>query len=497
LDEEKEGKFMGIKERGKLGIIVIFLLALLVRLYFIFVVTEPDNPGAGVFVDTYHRWQIAYLTREIGWPKEHRLWDLRGFEYVWGVLHPILLNLLFSLTGRIDIWLSRVLSALAGSSIAVLFYLFGKRFFNFWTGLTAGLFVALFPLLVLVDVSGSVEPLGFFLLLAAVWFWPKRPFLTGFLLALAAMTRIEAWILAMGFLVGLLLFKFPLEKWVISFLGFLLPMVIYMRHLAVKTGSAIYPLREYFLGLTQGKWGGGEGFVFTFDLLLILLLVIPMLGLIWLWWKKPSFAPFFLLGFGGLGLNSLFLSGFRYYINALWGMRFVFFPVLFLGFLASVILFWCLPRVLGERGQRIRYYLLVFWLVLLALSQILWQPIMPKFNQTSKAWQGMRQVGEKFGKAYGGEGKVLTPATTGDLTYSLVKYGGLKGQNIVGQGYDVYYYLGKGASYDQVAAWLEKEGIVWLIPAKDEYYQLIEDQPNWFSFVSDLDGYQLYRVQIR
>jgi len=474
----------------------IFLLALLVRLIFIFVVTEPDNPGAGIFVDTYHRWQIAYLTREIGWPQEHRLWDLRGFEYLWGIIHPILLNVLFTLTGRIDIWLSRILSVLAGSGIAVLFYLFGKRFFNFQVGLASGLFVALFPSLVLVDASGSIEPISFFLLLAAVWFWSKKAFLTGFFLALAAMTRIEAWILAMGFLTGLLVFKFPLEKWVISFLGFLLPMIFYMKHLAIKTGSFIYPLREYFLGLTQGKWGGREGFIFTFDLVLILLIVIAVFGLIWLWWKKPKFTPLFLFGFGGLGLSSFFLSGFKSFLNQLWGTRFIFFPVLFLGFLASVLLFWYLPKTLVGKWQKTKYLFLVFWFILLIFSQALWQPIMLEFNRTSKTWQRTREMGEKFSQAYSGEGRVLIPATTGDLTYSLVKYGGLKGENIVGQGFDVFHYLGEQASLEQVIDWLKKEKIAWLIPGKDAYYQLIKKEPSWFEFATELNGYQLYRVHL-
>jgi len=474
----------------------IFLLALLARLYFIFVISEPDNPGAGVFVDTYHRWQIAYLSGEIGWPQEHRLWDLRGFEYLWGIFHPILLNIIFSLTGRIDIWLSRVLSALAGSGIAALFYLFGKRFFNFSVGLTTGLFVAFLPLFVLVDVSGSIEPLSFFLLLAAVWFWPKTPFLTGFLLALAAMTRIEAWILAMGFLVGLLLFRLQLEKWVISLWGFFLPMIFYMKHLTVKTGSAIYPLREYFLGVTQGKWGGREGFVFTFDLILILFIAIAVFGLVWLWWKKPSFTPLFLFGFGGLGLSIFFLSGFKYFLNQLWGVRFIFFPVLFLGFLASVFIFWYLPKTLARRWGKIGYVFLASWLFLLIVSQILWKSIMPKFNQTAKTWQGIRRVGEKFSQEYSGEGKVLIPATTGDLTYSLVKYGGLEGKNIVGQGFDVFHYLGEQASLEQVIDWLKGEKIAWLIPGKDAYYQLIKREPSWFEFTTELNGYQLYQVHL-
>lgn len=474
----------------------IFFLALLPRLYFIFVASEPDNPGAGVFVDTYHRWQIAYLSRKIGWSREHRLWDLRGFEYLWGVFHPFLLNIVFSLTGRIDIWLSRVLSSLTGSGIAALFYLFGKRFFNFLVGLTVGLFIAFFPLFVLVDASGSIESLSFLLLFTAVWFWSKAPFLTGFLLALAAMTRIEAWVLTMGFLVGLLLFKFQLEKWIISLFGFLLPMILYMRYLVAKTGDAIFPLREYFLGLTQGKWGSGRGFVFTFDLILMLFVMVAVLGLAWLWWKKPKFTPLFLLGFGGLGVNSFLLSGFKYYLNKLWGARFIFFPVLFLGFLISVLLFWHLPKTLARRGQKIKHFFLVSWFILLILSQILWQSIMFRFNQTAKTWQGARNVGERFRQAYSGKGKVLIPTNTGDLTYSLVKYGGLEGKNIVGQGFDVFYYLGEQASQDQISDWLKKEKIDWLIPSRNAYRKLIEKEPDWFSLVADLKGYKLYRVHL-
>lgn len=426
----------------------IFLLALLLRLFFIFIVTEPDNPGVGIFVDTYHRWQIAYLSREIGWPQEHRLWDLRGFEYLWGIVHPILLNILFSLTGRIDIWLARLLTALAGSGIAALFYLLGKRFFNFLTGLSAGLLAAFLPVLVMFDIVGLIEPLGVFFLLAAIWSWPKKPFLTGFFLAVAAASRIEAWILAVVILAGLLLFKRFLEKWVISFIGFLLPMMIYMKYLAAKTGSAIYPLKEYFFQITQGKWGGGCS--------------------------------------GDLG---------ECLINQQ-GLRFTYFLALPLGFLFSVFLFWGLPKLLKIEQKMISGPLFVFCLMLLLISQVFWQSQLSKLNQTTKTWRHIKQVGEKFWRVYPGKGRVLIPATTGDLTYSLVKYGGLEGKNIVGQGFDVFYYVGEEAGQDQISDWLKKEKIAWLIPGKNEYRRLIEKKPTWFSFVGDLNGYQLYQVHL-
>ena len=108
----------------------------------------------------------------------------------------------------------------------------------------------------------------------------------------------------------------------------------------------------------------------------------------------------------------------------------------------------------------------------------------------------MRQVGEEFSQVYDGKGKVLIPATTGDLTYSLVKYGGLEGKNIVGQGYDVFYYLGDRADEEQISDWFKKEKIAWLIPGKDTYYRLIEERTDWFELISELNGYKLYRVDL-
>jgi hypothetical protein len=35
--------------------------------------------------DSYHHWQISYLSLKIGFP-QFRLWDLNGCEYYWGVL---------------------------------------------------------------------------------------------------------------------------------------------------------------------------------------------------------------------------------------------------------------------------------------------------------------------------------------------------------------------------------------------------------------------------
>ena len=89
----------------------IFLVAsgaLVSRLTYLFTFTDPENAG-DPFTDAYHHWQIAYLTKEIGL-SQGRLWDMRGWEYFWGPLHPLLMNLAFFMTGSIDIVVARILS---------------------------------------------------------------------------------------------------------------------------------------------------------------------------------------------------------------------------------------------------------------------------------------------------------------------------------------------------------------------------------------------------
>ena len=50
----------------------VWAVALLPRLYALFFLTNPQNPGDHWHGDVFHHWQIAYLTKEIG------LWDPSG-----------------------------------------------------------------------------------------------------------------------------------------------------------------------------------------------------------------------------------------------------------------------------------------------------------------------------------------------------------------------------------------------------------------------------------
>ena len=63
--------------------------ALIPRLAYLFLFTDPENAGHG-FTDAYHHWQIAYLTKEIGLsaPGGPRLWDLKGLDYICRHVRP-------------------------------------------------------------------------------------------------------------------------------------------------------------------------------------------------------------------------------------------------------------------------------------------------------------------------------------------------------------------------------------------------------------------------
>src|SRR5207302_5173932 len=65
---------------------------------------------------------LAYLTKEIGLtaPGGPRLWDLKGLDYYWGILHPVVMLVLFFTTGSIDIILPRLLSLVCGAAVVVL-----------------------------------------------------------------------------------------------------------------------------------------------------------------------------------------------------------------------------------------------------------------------------------------------------------------------------------------------------------------------------------------
>jgi len=233
----------------------VFLLAVIPRLTFLFFIGEPQNAGAGWYGDTYHHWQVAYFTKEIGLSEGFKLWDLKGMEYFWGAAHPLILSGLFAITGSADIVITRLLSIVAGSISCILIYLLGKRFWNATVGIAAMAFAALNPVSVFNDASGMVEPVAIPFLLAGVYLWPRRSFLAGVMWAFAAMLRAEYWLFTIGLIMAVALFDSKRSTRKLSMvLGWGLPLLVYMKFLLDRTGNPIYPIYWSFLGNAVGRW---------------------------------------------------------------------------------------------------------------------------------------------------------------------------------------------------------------------------------------------------
>src|SRR4029077_1717400 len=138
-----------------LGLLVIALAA---RLVYLFAVSNPENAGDGLYTDVYQHWQIAYLTKEIGLSHGLRLWDLKGVEYFWGTLHPIVLVILFFVTGSTDIVVARIQTLAFGSLSVVLIFQLCRRYWNLSVAIAATAFAAIAPTSVFNDASGMLEP---------------------------------------------------------------------------------------------------------------------------------------------------------------------------------------------------------------------------------------------------------------------------------------------------------------------------------------------------
>src|SRR5258708_36236658 len=116
-----------------------------------------------------------------------RLWDMRGYEYVWGPLHPLLMNLLFFATGSVDIVVARLLSLAFGSLAVVLIFVLCHRYWGMPVAIAAGAFAALSAASGFHDDVGLVGPIAVALVLLGHWLTPERVVWVGVAVACAAM----------------------------------------------------------------------------------------------------------------------------------------------------------------------------------------------------------------------------------------------------------------------------------------------------------------------
>ncbi len=468
--------------------LLFFSLALAVRLFFLFKVEDPQNSHPGWYEDAYHHWQIAYLSLKVGFHQGFlRLWDLKGMEYFWGLLHPLILAALMAIFNTPNIILARLLSLTCGTLSIVLVWVLVKRYFGKQAGAAAALLAALNPIAIYSDVSGMQEPLGILMMLTGMLFWPQRAILAGLFWMLAGMVRAEYWLIGIG-LMGVVIFaRQKAETKVFAFLGYGLMALAYMKYLLDKTGNAIYPMFWNFLGNMKGEWQAD--ILPSSEQLMIkkvyigILVAVLFFGL-WLFRKRPPYLVFFALGLGNwlilsisVGLSKYLLS----YLSRFWVDRVMILPYMFLGIWLAVFLF----HFLGKKWLSLVAWALV--LIVLAVSQLAWRPIWHWRGVIQDTWASRQGVAEEVAQYYQGD-KILMFEDLPATTYWLVYHGGIKGENLVGQMFDPYYYmegdpyLNWGENRKIVLNWLKEDNIHLLafFSSRQRYTELVTREPQYF-----------------
>lgn len=496
---EKKRKPKRKKEKWTwLVVFLLFILAFLPRLYFVYFVTNPDNPGAGWFGDAYHHWQIAYLTREVGLSHGFlRLWDLKGMEYFWGLLHPLFTIFAFALTGSTSIGIERAMTSFMGSVSVGLIYLLGKKYWNWKVGVAAALFAALNPVGVFNDGTGMVEPVAIPFLLLSLYLWPRKPFLTGTSLVIALMGRAEYWVFSLGILFAMLFLsgkKVKFDHKTMLLMGFIIPLVIYMKYLLDYTGNPIYPFYWNYVANIFGTWQLKPELTlvdiqarFIFRLILAMSSLLALLVLR----KKPRGKYLYLLGLGNwLFLGAAFGLGayIKSYMSYVWYVRFMILPYAFIGIVLAVFLFWFIPRFRFIKFID-RFFLnwVIFFTILLAVQPI-WLLIWGSYAKTQITWEQTKKLANDIAGHYNG-GRLLFVEGNPEITYALVKFHNLEGKNIVGQMFDPYFYI-EGDAYDnwgenriKILNWIKENDIrtIATYVQYERYAKLKEFESEYFS----------------
>jgi len=502
-----------MNKRGLWLATAIFLVAVGVRLWVLFGVTDPQNAGVGWYTDTYHHWQIAYLSKEIGL-EQGRLWDLKGMEYFWGIGQPALLIALFALTGSADILVLRLLTVVCGSLFAIFLYLLVRRYWGLRPALAMALLAVFSPVAIFTDISGLQPPLGWLALVLGFFFWPKQPVLTAFFWVLAGTFRAEFWLIG-GVLTFLaLLFEKNFDRRVVLLVSYLLLSAVHMKILYSATGNPIYPVYWNYRGNMAGEWVGkqpGEvvlsDFMKNVQLGCKLAFAVCTAGMLFLWRRKDlKQRLFFAWGLVNLG----FLAGMAAFSDYaimfemphFWYSQLFTWPYDFLALLIVLFFFVWLPKKWPFWTKLSGLNWLVVVLLLVGFSFNAWPVIMGRYRDYQIDWQNDVKAAQLIGSVYE-QGKIIMPADRPDLVYATVKYGGVKGKDVVGDMYDPLNYAGKGASYvdgtlqEEFVEWLKKEKITTFVAyMAGKYEPIFSQRPGYLQLVGNSDYIKVFRVKL-
>lgn len=487
---------------------LVFLLAFIPRIVYMFVFSDPQAPGW--YTDTFHHWQVAYLSKEIGFSHGFlRLWDFKGMEFFWGLLHPLVLVILFILTGSISILIPKLLTVVSGSVGILFLFLLIRRYFNLQAAWAVALFAAFFPLTLFSNTVGMQEEFGFMLILGGILLWPKNPVATGILLGLGSMIRSEYWLFSAGLVIAVLVLRKNMDKAVLLVVTYTVMTLVYMKYLANWTGNYIYPIYWNFLASAKGEWFADLPIVGEKLLAKQIsqgIFAFGIIGGLFTLYKRPKHALLFLFGFANITFVG-FMVGFgayvKGYIPRFWVDRLYNWPYLFTAILLILGLFYLIPKKLPLFNKlKLNWLLLIS---LLVLSQLIWKPINYFMRPMEYVYAEEKQVAADIAKAYKG-GTVLLPEDRPIVTYYLAHDFQVPGKNMEGQMFDPFFYfenkedpfLNWGKDRKTVLNWLKKDDIrlIVLTVPKPTYLELIKREPSLFENVFSNHGIILYKVLV-
>ena len=479
-------------------LVLFFFGALAIRVAYL-VFGTADSTFVGWYIDGFHHWQIAYLTKEIGLSHGLRLWDLGGVEYFWGFIPTIVDAAALALTFSTAMWPLQLVNLVAGSLSVAVLYLVGRRYWSREAGLALALFFAVNPVSVLTDASAMQEPIAFlFLALALLWFI-DRPGRAGLMLGLAAASRPDYWAYSIAILgctalaLGALDRRPPflhLDRIGSLLAGYLAVMVPFVLYLWIQTGNPIYPLYWNFLGNAQGQWDPAvepTAHQLQAQLFARGLLALGLVGLPIVLWRKPAGWPVWMTGLLGAGLIGYMLGISRYIVNYL--DRFWLDRIMLLLYLLVAATFAVLvSRLLADLSRGRALATAVLLLPLLGLNA-LWSPI---FGYQD-AVHGYA-ADAAFGAHVAGvatEGTVVVPGDAVVVTYNLVQNGVHADRLLSG----LYHPPYAPNARDELFAWLRTYNVRWLaVHSNDSFYgPVIANEPAHFQLVMK-DVLDLYRV---
>lgn len=502
---------------------LVFLLALAARLAILFFYTEPDNPGPSWDADVWHHWQIAYLSKEIGFKQGFlRLWDLKGMEYYWGLLHPLVLIIGFILSGSVSILVPRVISIIFSSLAITLIFLIVAQYFNKKAAFASALFLTLMPVSLFSDTLGLQEPLGLFLLFLGIYLFSRNAFFAGFSWMLAGMVRAEYWLFGAGLLLAVLIRDKSFDRKTLTLLGYGIPCLFYLKYLLDYTGNPIYPIYWNYLATVAGEWFAKLHVLSPETRALkhvcqILASLFFVSGLIILWKKYKGYLllllgfanltfVFFVFGFGDYlyGYDRLKAPGF---LARPWVGKLFAWPWGFLGILAAIFLLYFLPKKTGKLGTLVGA---VIFLAILGASQLTWPSINYFYGVAKTPLEYKKEIAANVAKEYKSRGKILIPDNQPVITYALVYHEGIPGNKLVSSLYSpFYYYQGEDAFAEwetfreEIIEWLKKNEIELFVYAfgggvgRDLYKEMLErEEGKLFELVYKGIDYQIYEVKI-